>query len=205
MRCHDGYPCNQPAQNCRAPKFPRELLLESSSGDFRFPRELLLQSSSGDFRFLQHETTIKNVTQSPGQGWSSTLRRDFTCIGVKFEVTSKGNCQEWVGNITRQLTPSKMSPRLVGDCFGVRLLILHFKFQFSKSIMKSSTYHTFLNLTYPLRRNISFPKCPKITQKFTQNRKTFVYVLNRGIWRCLKRERDIGTKAMMSDVKTAFR
>ena len=58
MRCHDGYPRNQPAQNagpnCRAPKFPRELLLESSWGDFRF---------------LQHETTIKNVTQSPGQGW----------------------------------------------------------------------------------------------------------------------------------------
>ena len=98
-----------------------------------------------------------------------------------------------------------MSPRLVGDCFGVRLLILHFKFQFSKSIMKSSTFHTFLNLTYPLRRNISFPKCSKITQKFTQNRKTLVYVLNRGIWRCLKRERDIGTKAMLSDVKTAFR
>ena len=29
--------------------------------------------------------------------------------------------------------------------FGVRLLILHFKFQFSKSI-KSSTFHVFLNL-----------------------------------------------------------
>ena len=35
--------------------------------------------------------------------------------------------------------------------FGVRLLILHFKFQFSKSI-KSSTFHIFLNLTYPLRK-----------------------------------------------------
>ena len=46
---------------------------------------------------------------------------------------------------------------------------------------------------------------PKITQKFTKTRKTLVNVLNGGIWRCLKRERDIGTKAMLSDVKTAFR
>ena len=29
-------------------------------------------------------------------------------------------------------------------------------------------------------------------------------VLNGGIWCCLKRERDIGTKATLSDVKTAF-
>ena len=35
--------------------------------------------------------------------------------------------------------------------FGVHLLILHFKFQFSKSI-KSSTFHAFHNLTYPLRK-----------------------------------------------------
>ena len=49
------------------------------------------------------------------------------------------------------------------------------------------------------------PKMPKNHPKFTQNRKTLVYVLNRGIWRCLKRARDIGTKAMLSDVKTAFR
>ena len=47
--------------------------------------------------------------------------------------------------------------------FGIRLLIVHFKFQFSKSI-KFSTFHIFLNLTYPLRKNISFPKSPKISQ-----------------------------------------
>ena len=46
---------------------------------------------------------------------------------------------------------------------------------------------------------------PKITQKLKQNRKTLVNVLNRGIWRCWKRQRDIGTKAMFIDVKTAFR
>ena len=59
-----------------------------------------------------------------------------------------------------------------------RLLILHFKF--TKSI-KSSTFHIFLNLTYPLRKNISFPKCPKITQKFTQNRQTEVNEMSREI------------------------
>ena len=41
--------------------------------------------------------------------------------------------------------PPKESPRLLGDCFGVHLLILHLKFQFTKSI-KSSTFHIFLNL-----------------------------------------------------------
>ena len=63
---------------------------------------------------------------------------------------------------------------------GIRLLILHFKFQFSKSI-KSSTFHIFLNLTYPLRKNISFPKHPKITQKFTQNRQIVVNEISRAI------------------------
>ena len=93
-----------------------------------------------------------------------------------------------------------MDPQVGKGLFGVHLLILHFKLQFSKSI-KCSTFHILLNLTYPLRKNISFPKDPK----FTQNRKTLVNVLSRGIWRCLKRERDIGGKAMLSDVKTAFR
>ena len=68
--------------------------------------------------------------------------------------------------------PPKESPRLIGDC--MRLLILHFKFQFSKSI-KSSTFHIFLNLTYPLRKKLfSFQKCPKAIQKFTQNRLTVI-------------------------------
>ena len=58
--------------------------------------------------------------------------------------------------------PLEKEPQVRRGLFGVRLLILHFKFQFSKSI-KSSTFPIFLNLTYPLRKNISFPKCPKIT------------------------------------------
>ena len=38
----------------------------------------------------------------------------------------------------------------------------------------ASEFHIFFNLIYPLRKNISFPKCPKITQKFKQNRQTVV-------------------------------
>ena len=100
--------------------------------------------------------------------------------------------------------PLEKEPQVCRGLFGVRLLILHFKIQFFKSI-KSSTFHIFLNLTYPLRKKISFTECPKIIQKFTQNRKTLVNVLNGAIWQCLKRERDIGTKATLSDIKTAFR
>ena len=44
--------------------------------------------------------------------------------------------------------------------FGVHLLILQIKFQFSKCI-KSSTFHIFLNLTYIfLENNVTFPKDP---------------------------------------------
>ena len=63
---------------------------------------------------------------------------------------------------------------------NIRVLILHFKFQFTKSI-KSSAFHIPLNLTYPLRKNISFQKCPKITVKFTQNRLTVVNEMNRDL------------------------
>ena len=90
------------------------------------------------------------------------------------------------------VAPRKREPQVARGLFGIRLLILHFKFQFSKSI-KSSTFHIFLNLTYPLRKNmISFPKCPKITQKFTQNRQTVVNGISREIWCRLKRDRGIG-------------
>ena len=41
----------------------------------------------------------------------------------------------------------KREPQVGSGLFGIRLLILHFKFQFSKSI-KSSTFHIFLNLIY---------------------------------------------------------
>ena len=53
--------------------------------------------------------------------------------------------------------PLLKEPQVGRGLFGIRVLILHFKFQFSKSV-KSSTFHIFLNLTYPLRKNLSFPK-----------------------------------------------
>ena len=56
--------------------------------------------------------------------------------------------------------PLQKEPQVGRGLFGIRLLILHFKFQFSKSI-KSSTFHIFLNLTYPLRKKYLFPKMPK--------------------------------------------
>ena len=62
----------------------------------------------------------------------------------------------------------------------------------------------FPNLTYPLRKSISFPKFPKITQTFTQNRQTVVNGTSIEIQRCLKYDRDIGRKAVLSDVETAF-
>ena len=76
--------------------------------------------------------------------------------------------------------PHKREPLVARGLFGIRLLILHCKFQFSKSI-KSLTFHIFLNLTHPLRKNISFPKRSKITQKFTQNRQTVVNEMSREI------------------------
>ena len=72
--------------------------------------------------------------------------------------------------------PRKRESQVARGLFGIRLLILHFKFQFSKSI-KSSTFHIFLNLTYPLRKKNSFPKRPKIIQKITRNRQTVVIEL----------------------------
>ena len=68
--------------------------------------------------------------------------------------------------------PRKREPQVARGLFGIRLLILHFK---------SSTFHIFLNLTYPLRKNISFPKCPNLTQKFTQNHQTVVNEISREI------------------------
>ena len=98
----------------------------------------------------------------------------------------------------------KREPQVGSGLFGIRLLILHFKSQFTKSI-KSSKFHIFLNLTYPVRKNISFPKCPKITKQFTQNHQTEVKEMSREIQGRLKRDRDIGRKAVLSDFKTAFK
>ena len=47
------------------------------------------------------------------------------------------------------------------------------------------------------------PKCQNVTQKFAQTRKTLVNVLSRGIWCCLKRERDIERKAMLASLNSS--
>ena len=87
---------------------------------------------------------------------------------------------KWKWKHYQTVDPLQKEPQVRSGLFGIRLLILHFKFQFSKSI-KSSTFYIFLNLTYPLRKNISFPKHPKITPKFTQNRQIVVNEISRGI------------------------
>ena len=97
----------------------------------------------------------------------------------------------------------KREPQVGRGLFVVHLLIFQFKFQFSKCI-KSLTFHIFLNLTYLWRKNISFPECPKIAQKCIQNCQTVVNEISRGIRLRLKRDLDIGRKAMLSDVKTPF-
>ena len=97
----------------------------------------------------------------------------------------------------------KGSPRLVGDCLVSFYQFFTSNFNFPiHQIFR--IFHIFLNLTYPLRKNISFPKCPEITQKFSQNRQTVIMVISIQILRCLKRDRDIGRKAVLSDIKTAF-
>ena len=55
------------------------------------------------------------------------------------------------------------------------LLILHFKFQFSKSI-KSSIFHISLNLTLPLRKKYLFPKMSKSHPKiYTKQPKRWLW------------------------------
>ena len=109
-------------------------------------------------------------------------------------------------NTTRQLIP-KRDPQVGRGLFGICLRILSFKFQFSKYI-KSSTFHSFLNLTFPLRKNISFPKCPKITQKCTQNRQIVVNEISRlrdsASLASLETWPRYWQKGHVSDVKTAF-
>ena len=58
--------------------------------------------------------------------------------------------------------------------FGIRLLIPHFKFRFFKSI-KSSTFHIFLSLAYPLRKKYVFRKMPKNHPKIYSKPPNSVY------------------------------
>ena len=71
---------------------------------------------------------------------------------------------KWIEKHYQTLDHPEREPLVGSGLFGIRLLILHVKLQFSKSI-KSSTFHIFLNLTYPLRKNTFFQKCPNIYSK----------------------------------------
>ena len=68
----------------------------------------------------------------------------------------------------------RREPQVGRGLFGVHLIILHFKFQFSRSI-KSSTFHIFLHLSRPLRKKYLFPKMlknqPKIYLKPPRQKK----------------------------------
>ena len=67
--------------------------------------------------------------------------------------------------------------------------------------------HQIFNISYFPQLNLSLiplPKCPKITQKFPQNSQTVVNEISREIQRCLKLDRDIGRKAVLSYVKNSL-
>ena len=87
-------------------------------------------------------------------------------------------------------SPKKREPQVGRGLFGVHLLILHFKFQFFKSII-SSTFHIYLNLNYPFRKKYLFPKMhEKDHPKIYTKPQTPVNEISIGIWRCLKPDRD---------------
>ena len=81
---------------------------------------------------------------------------------------------KWVGNTTRQLIDHLKWEPQVGMgvvTFGIRLLILHSKFRFSKSIKSSIFFNIFFNLTYPLRKislSQNDQKSPKDLHKTTK-------------------------------------
>ena len=85
--------------------------------------------------------------------------------------------------------PDKKEPQVGWGLFGVRLLINSLLqisiFQIHQILNISACFSQF-NLSF--KKKYLFSKCPKITQTFTQNRKTLVNVLNERIWRCLKRK-----------------
>ena len=89
------------------------------------------------------------------------LKAGVHMIGVKFEVILKRKLLgfKWVGNTTRQLI-SQREPQVGRGLFEVPLLIFHVTSNFN--FLNTSNRQHFLNLSYPLSKNISFPKCPKI-------------------------------------------
>ena len=58
--------------------------------------------------------------------------------------------------------PLKREPQVGRGLFGIRVLILHFKIQFSKSITANIQHFIFSSiLTYPLKKTLFFPEMSK--------------------------------------------
>ena len=77
----------------------------------------------------------------------------------------------------------KWEPQVFRGLFGICLLILHFKFQFSKSIKSSIIISYFPQFNISFEKKYLFPEMSKIrTQKFTlENRQTVVNEISREI------------------------
>ena len=101
--------------------------------------------------------------------------------------------------------PLQKEPQVGRGLFGIRPLILHFKFQFSKP-MKSSTVSYFPRFNLSFEKKYHFPKMPKnhpnVYTKLPNI--TVVNEIGRETKSCMKCDQDIGRKAVLSGVKTAF-
>ena len=90
------------------------------------------------------------------------------CSNIKRELSGLKRVGT-VDSLTKKIRKERKSTR---GLFGVHLLILHFKFQFSIHQIFNISY-----LTYPLKISLS-QNAVKITQNFAQNRQTVVMVIS---------------------------
>ena len=94
---------------------------------------------------------------------------------MKFEVILKGELLglKWAGTTTRRLNTPKESPRLVADCLDPPINSSLQISIFQVLQILNISHFPQCNLSFE-KKKISFQKCHKITQKFTQNRLTIV-------------------------------
>ena len=98
------------------------------------------------------------MTLRGGGGGGVNLNRSRLRSILKGTVRIKMNWKDY-----QTVGHPKYEPRVGKGLFGIRLLILHYKFQFSKSI-KSSVFRIFLNLTHSLGK-ISLSQNAQRSQK----------------------------------------
>ena len=117
---------------------------------------------------------------------------------------------KWVGNTNRQLTlplpppPPPSAKKEIELQVGRGLFGVHLQSSSNFNFPNPSNLQHFTYPQFNLPKYL-FHKMPKIHLKICTEPQNVGYFLNRLIWRCLKRERDIGRKVMLNDVKTAFR